>query len=105
YTYYKAFGLIQHFFGWLLHTKPLKLLEFFRNMPSAVQVSLLTQERPHPEFDGQRQVLSRNPIQKIRVIDSHTGGEPTRLVIAGGPDLGSGALAERLTNFRSQHDW
>ncbi len=74
-------------------------------MPSAVQVSLLTRERPHPEFGGQRQILSRNPIQKIRVIDSHTGGEPTRLVIAGGPDLGVGSLADRLTNFRSQHDW
>ena len=72
---------------------------------SSVQVSLLTRERPHPEFGGQRQILSRNPIQKIRVIDSHTGGEPTRLVIAGGPDLGVGSLADRLTNFRSQHDW
>jgi 4-hydroxyproline epimerase len=36
----------------------------------------------------------------LRVIDSHTGGEPTRVVIAGGPDLGSGPLAERLQVFR-----
>jgi len=38
------------------------------------------------------------------VIDSHTGGEPTRLVISGGPDLGSGPLAERLERYRREHD-
>ncbi len=38
------------------------------------------------------------------MIDSHTGGEPTRLVISGGPDLGNGSLADRLQRFRSQHD-
>jgi 4-hydroxyproline epimerase len=42
--------------------------------------------------------------RRVRVIDSHTGGEPTRVVISGGPDLGSGPLAERLERFRSQHD-
>lgn len=41
---------------------------------------------------------------KVRVIDSHTGGEPTRLVVSGGPDLGSGPLADRLERFRSEHD-
>ncbi len=30
------------------------------------------------------------------MIDSHTGGEPTRVVVSGGPDLGQGPLAERL---------
>jgi 4-hydroxyproline epimerase len=43
-------------------------------------------------------------IQRVSVIDSHTGGEPTRLVIGGGPDLGAGPLAERLERFRSEHD-
>ena len=43
-------------------------------------------------------------LQRVRVIDSHTGGEPTRLVVSGGPDLGNGSLAERLERFRSQHD-
>ncbi len=43
-------------------------------------------------------------IKRVRVIDSHTGGEPTRLVIAGGPDLGAGPLHKRLEKFRSQHD-
>jgi len=40
----------------------------------------------------------------IRVIDSHTGGEPTRLVLEGGPDLGKGPLAERLERFRGNFD-
>ena len=42
--------------------------------------------------------------RKIRVIDSHTGGEPTRLVVSGGPDLGTGPLADRLERFRREHD-
>ncbi len=41
---------------------------------------------------------------RIRVIDSHTGGEPTRIIIDGGPDLGSGTMAERLAEFRAHHD-
>ncbi len=41
---------------------------------------------------------------KIHVIDSHTGGEPTRIVIEGGPPLGDGTMAERLERFRSQYD-
>jgi 4-hydroxyproline epimerase len=43
-------------------------------------------------------------MQRIHVIDSHTGGEPTRVVIAGGPDLGSGSFAERRDRFRRDHD-
>lgn len=38
------------------------------------------------------------------VVDSHTGGEPTRVVVSGGPDLGIGPLAERLERFREHHD-
>ena len=41
---------------------------------------------------------------RVRVIDSHTAGEPTRVVISGGPDLGNGPLAERLERFRAKHD-
>lgn len=43
-------------------------------------------------------------IRRIRVIDSHTGGEPTRVVISGGPDLGAGALSERIERFRNEYD-
>ena len=45
------------------------------------------------------------PVRKVRVIDSHTGGEPTRLVVSGGPDLGHGPLVERLKLFREKFDW
>lgn len=44
------------------------------------------------------------PIPPTRIIDSHTGGEPTRLVVSGGPDLGRGPMAERLQRFRADHD-
>ena len=40
----------------------------------------------------------------VHVIDSHTEGEPTRVVISGGPDLGTGPLTERLDSFRNQFD-
>lgn len=40
----------------------------------------------------------------IRVVDSHTGGEPTRLVLDGGPDLGQGPLEDRVRRFRAQFD-
>jgi 4-hydroxyproline epimerase len=43
-------------------------------------------------------------VHRIQVIDTHTGGEPTRAVIAGGPELGSGSMAERLAVFREAHD-
>ena len=42
--------------------------------------------------------------RRINVIDSHTAGEPTRCVITGGPDLGSGSVAERLEQMRTEHD-
>ena len=48
--------------------------------------------------------MSSKPLSKIKVIDSHTGGEPTRLVIEGGPDLGIGPLSERLQRFRQEYD-
>jgi len=39
-----------------------------------------------------------------RIIDSHTGGEPTRVVVSGGPDLGDGDMAQRRNRFRETHD-
>jgi 4-hydroxyproline epimerase len=41
---------------------------------------------------------------RMDVIDSHTAGEPTRCVLAGCPDLGSGPLADRLDRLRHHHD-
>jgi proline racemase len=43
-------------------------------------------------------------MKRVQVIDSHTGGEPTRVVVSGGPDLGNGAIVERLKTFRERHD-
>jgi 4-hydroxyproline epimerase len=43
-------------------------------------------------------------MKKISIIDSHTGGEPTRLIVDGGPDLGSGPLSERLRLFKEKFD-
>ena len=43
-------------------------------------------------------------MQRIQIIDSHTGGEPTRLVIGGFPDLGTGSMAERRALLAQQHD-
>ena len=48
--------------------------------------------------------MSNIPPAPTRVIDSHTGGEPTRCVISGGPDLGGGTLVERRQRFRDVHD-
>lgn len=46
----------------------------------------------------------RTGRQIIHAIDSHTAGEPTRIVISGGPELGRGPMAERLELLRSRHD-
>ena len=43
-------------------------------------------------------------MQRIQIIDSHTGGEPTRLVIGGFPDLGTGSMAERRALLAQLHD-
>lgn len=40
----------------------------------------------------------------MRIIDSHTGGEPTRTIISGGPDLGQGSMAERRQIFAEKFD-
>jgi 4-hydroxyproline epimerase len=43
-------------------------------------------------------------MKRIQIVDSHTGGEPTRVVVSGGPDLGAGSLAERRERFRTEFD-
>ncbi|MBY0505609.1 MAG: 4-hydroxyproline epimerase [Bryobacteraceae bacterium] len=44
-------------------------------------------------------------MKRLSIIDSHTGGEPTRIVIAGAPDLGPGDMASRLARLRDEQDW
>ena len=43
-------------------------------------------------------------MNRVAIIDSHTGGEPTRIVLNGGPDLGDGSVADKLACFRQNHD-
>jgi 4-hydroxyproline epimerase len=40
----------------------------------------------------------------VRVIDSHTEGEPTRVIVDGGPSLGDGPLTERRARFAREFD-
>ncbi|GAC1630795.1 MAG: 4-hydroxyproline epimerase [Candidatus Acidiferrum sp.] len=44
-------------------------------------------------------------MARVRVIDSHTGGEPTRVVISGGPNLPGKSMCERLRQLRENHDY
>ena len=44
-------------------------------------------------------------MTQIEYIDSHTGGEPTRVVHNGSPDLGSGSMVERLEVMKAEQDW
>jgi 4-hydroxyproline epimerase len=48
--------------------------------------------------------MTSSRMRRIKVIDSHTGGEPTRVVVSGGPDLGTGSLASRVELFRAEYD-
>jgi 4-hydroxyproline epimerase len=40
----------------------------------------------------------------MKVIDSHTEGEPTRVIVSGGPDLGNGSMRERIQRFAEDFD-
>jgi 4-hydroxyproline epimerase len=46
----------------------------------------------------------REGLSAVRVIDSHTEGEPTRVIVDGGPPLGDGPLAERRARFAREFD-
>ena len=48
--------------------------------------------------------MSSAATRRIAILDSHTGGEPTRLVLDGGPDLGDGTITEKLKVFRTRND-
>ncbi|MDE1528728.1 4-hydroxyproline epimerase [Pseudomonas carnis] len=43
-------------------------------------------------------------MKRLHVIDSHTGGEPTRLVINGFPELAGASIADQLDHLRTHHD-
>jgi 4-hydroxyproline epimerase len=48
--------------------------------------------------------LRPSAFTRVQVVDSHTAGEPTRVVVAGGPDLGPGDLQQKLHALRTQYD-
>ena len=54
--------------------------------------------------DTLMRTMSNSARHQIKIIDSHTGGEPTRIVVAGGPDLGPGSLAARRETFQREFD-
>ena len=55
-------------------------------------------------MDASTEVPLVTQSRQIRVIDSHTGGEPTRVVLEGGPDLGGGPLGDRRARMTADHD-
>jgi 4-hydroxyproline epimerase len=50
-----------------------------------------------PRFQNRR-------MHQIAVIDSHTAGEPTRVVLSGAPALRGDSLAEQRADFARHHD-
>ena len=43
-------------------------------------------------------------MKKVKIVDSHTGGEPTRVVLDGFPDLGTGDMLSRRQILADQFD-
>ncbi|MGS5795450.1 proline racemase family protein, partial [Acinetobacter baumannii] len=43
-------------------------------------------------------------MKTVKILDSHTGGEPTRLVLEGFPDLGTGDMESRRKILSEQYD-
>jgi len=69
-------------------------------IPTPKHLPIVTTGKPDLGLqDGEGKLAKR-----VSVIDSHTGGEPTRVVVDGGPDLGTGNLVARRETFRRQHD-
>ena len=64
----------------------------------------MTAPSSRPPAFSDRTGASAMHVKQVRVVDSHTAGEPTRVVIDGGPDLGSGSVAQRLERFRADFD-
>lgn len=48
--------------------------------------------------------MNMEGARRIRVVDSHTEGEPTRVVVEGAPELRAPDLAERVRELRADHD-
>jgi len=44
-------------------------------------------------------------LERVHVVDSHTGGEPTRIIVSGGPELPADSMALRLDEFHRNYDF
>jgi len=44
-------------------------------------------------------------LRRAQLVDSHTGGEPTRIIVDGGPELTATTMSARLEEFRRDHDY
>jgi hypothetical protein len=80
----------------------------FLNVPSKEGHSFLHQARRGCRKRGEDskdyfKYMANDP--SVRVIDSHTAGESTQVVIDGGPELGRGPLMERLKCFRERYNF
>ena len=42
---------------------------------------------------------------RLSIIDGHTAGEPTRLIVSGYPRLKGATLAQKMADMRDNHDW
>jgi 4-hydroxyproline epimerase len=62
-----------------------------------IAVPAIDQAWTPPRFQNRR-------MQRIAVIDSHTAGEPTRVVLDGAPALRGDTLAEQRADFARHHD-
>ena len=49
-------------------------------------------------------LLDDHMMKRIPFLDSHTGGEPTRLIPSLPFDLGPGSVAEKLSTLKAHHD-
>ena len=49
--------------------------------------------------------MEPDSVQRLRVIDSHTAGEPTRVVVAGAPEPAGATIAEKREAFHRELDW
>jgi 4-hydroxyproline epimerase len=43
-------------------------------------------------------------MKRLSIVDSHTGGEPTRILVGGGPELNGATITDKLEFFRSHYD-
>lgn len=49
--------------------------------------------------------MNSQPPRALKIVDTHTGGEPTRVVVFGGPELQGKTMAEKAQNLAQEHEW